>query len=178
MTPLPFPDLPMAAEGVALRPWRRDDAPQRFAAFNDPLCLRFSWPLTEPFTQEHVAQAFDRDEAQRTSGTGLSLALADAVDPDHVLGGVGLYDMDTQPATGYWLAAHARGRGVATAALRLLSDWALNDLVDRLTLTCAPDNVASQRVAERAGFTRERVIRNHIQFQGRPRDSVLFRRSR
>ncbi|MCZ7588426.1 MAG: GNAT family N-acetyltransferase [Gaiella sp.] len=61
---------------------------------------------------------------------------------------------------GYWLRAEARGRGFATFAVRSVAGWALDQLgVQRLQLTTAPDNIASQRVAERAGFTREGLLR-------------------
>jgi RimJ/RimL family protein N-acetyltransferase len=44
----------------------------------------------------------------------------------------------------------------------------------RLELTCSPDNVGSQRVAERAGFVREGVLRSHLPYKGARRDSVMF----
>ena len=69
----------------------------------------------------------------------------------------------------------ARGRGVATRATKLLSRWALTEAdVERLELTTHPENVASQRVAEKAGFTREGVLRAHTAFREGRRDSVLF----
>ena len=75
-------------------------------------------------------------------------------------------------ATGW---RRTRGRGVATHAVRLIADWAFRDLqVARLDLNCGPDNLASQRVAERCGFTREGVLRSHIPFKGTRRDTVVF----
>jgi RimJ/RimL family protein N-acetyltransferase len=50
---------------------------------------------------------------------------------------------------GYWVAAAARGRGVATRALRLVCEWRQER---PLRLVTHPRNVASQRVAEKAGF--------------------------
>ncbi|SDJ98637.1 Acetyltransferase (GNAT) domain-containing protein [Actinopolyspora mzabensis] len=67
-----------------------------------------------------------------------------------------------------------RGRGAATRTLRLLARWVFDHLtLARLELTCAPDNTASQRVAERCGFVREGVLRSHMCFQGGRRDSVM-----
>jgi RimJ/RimL family protein N-acetyltransferase len=78
-------------------------------------------------------------------------------------------------ALGYWLAAGARGRGVATHAVRLLAQWAFTELgLARLELTCGPDNAASQRVAERCGFVREGLLRSYVPFKGERRDSVIY----
>ena len=64
---------------------------------------------------------------------------------------------------GYRLAEPARGRGVATEAVRLLAGWALGVLrLERLELMIHPENTASQRVAERCGFKREGLLRSHM----------------
>jgi RimJ/RimL family protein N-acetyltransferase len=56
---------------------------------------------------------------------------------------------------GYWLLPVARGRGFATTAVRLLSNWAVRELgFTKVRLTAAPDNERSQRIAERSGFRR------------------------
>jgi RimJ/RimL family protein N-acetyltransferase len=62
---------------------------------------------------------------------------------------------------GYWVGADARGRGVATTATRLAGNWAFEAVPElaRLQLRAAVENVASNRVAEKAGFTREGVLR-------------------
>ena len=44
----------------------------------------------------------------------------------------------------------------------------------RTRAACGPENLASQRVAERCGFTREGVLRSHVPFKGGRRDSVVF----
>ena len=77
---------------------------------------------------------------------------------------------------GYWVAAPARGQGVCTRALTLLSRWALTEPeLRRLELITDPDNHASQRVAEKVGFRREGVLRSHLLHpDGRLRDSVMF----
>ena len=63
---------------------------------------------------------------------------------------------------GYWVTASSRGRGICTRALRLLARHGLEELeLQRLELITDPDNIASQRVAEKVGFRREGVLRAH-----------------
>ncbi len=61
---------------------------------------------------------------------------------------------------GYATAPWARGRGVATATLRLLTRWALGEGMQRLALRIVPENIASRRVAETCGYTFEGVLRS------------------
>ena len=77
---------------------------------------------------------------------------------------------------GYWCANEARGRGLTTRALRLVARFGLEELgLGRLELITDPDNLASQRVAKKVGFTREAVLRSHLLHpDGRRRDSVMF----
>jgi RimJ/RimL family protein N-acetyltransferase len=76
---------------------------------------------------------------------------------------------------GYWLLPEARGRGFATRAVRLVARWALRELgLARLQLLAEPSNEASQRVAERSGFTREGVLRSYTELDGRRLDYVMF----
>lgn len=175
MSALPFPDPPLADATTALREWDRTDTAQKFAAFSDPVCLRFSWPHVEPFTEVHVREQFDENERARLRGDAINFAVVHALDRDDIRGGAAIYDLDrdqARAAVGYWLPPHARGRGVATRTVLMLARWAFDELaVARLELTCAPDNVASQRVAERCGFVREGVLRSHIRFKEGRRDT-------
>ena len=76
---------------------------------------------------------------------------------------------------GYWLRREARGQGAATTAVRLVSGWAFTKLgIRRLNLLTAPENAASQRVAERAGFTREGLLRAWLPTSGGRRVSVMY----
>ena len=64
---------------------------------------------------------------------------------------------------------------MATHAVRLIARWAFDDLgIARVALTCAPDNDASQRVAERCGFTCEGLLRSHMPFKDGRRDTLMF----
>jgi RimJ/RimL family protein N-acetyltransferase len=166
----------LADEVVLLRRWRETDVPAQLDAFSDPLFQRFSdWaPHTEADARAYLAE----HEQARHDGKQIEFALVEPRDDTVVLGGASLNNVNLEQgraAIGYWLASHARGRGIATHAVRLISRWAFQDLrLARLYLTCGPDNRGSQGVAERCGLTREGVLRSHIPFKGVRRDTVVF----
>lgn len=175
---LPFSATPLADDVVLLRPWRETDVPAKLMAFSDPIVQRFSWPRTTAYTEADARSYFVEQEQARLRGEELNFALVEPKDEGTVLGGGSLYDVDLgqgRAAVGCWLAAEARGRGVASHAVRLLARWAFAGLgVARLELTCGPDNVASLRVAERCGFVCEGTLRSHVPFKEGRRDTVIF----
>src|SRR5262252_744886 len=177
MAELGFPVPPLADDVVLLRPWYEADVPGKVLAFTDPVVQRFSWRTT-PYPEADARSALAEQEEARLRGEELNFALVEPGDQAAMLGGCSLYDVRLDQgcaALGYWLAPRARGRGVATHAVRLLARWAFDELgIVRVVLTCAPDNQASQRVAERCGFTREGLLRSHMPFKGGRRDTVLF----
>jgi len=77
---------------------------------------------------------------------------------------------------GYAISPWARGRGHATEALRLLTDWAFADGIIRATLLIAVSNSASSRVAEKCGYTLEGVLRSVHQKNGRREDMQSWSR--
>jgi RimJ/RimL family protein N-acetyltransferase len=81
----------------------------------------------------------------------------------------------TTGSVGYWLLPTARGRGVATRAVRLLSAWAAGDLgVTNLRLVTEPENERSRRVAERSGFRPTGVRHHSASIDGRLIDQVVY----
>jgi RimJ/RimL family protein N-acetyltransferase len=175
---LALPDPPLADAVVALRGWQAADVPSAIMGFADSTVQRFSWMGTAPYTEADAYGFFAHQDQARHRGEELNLAFNDPGDPRAVLGGGSIYGIDLEQGratVGYWLTPAARGRGIATHATLLMARWAFATLaIARLELTCGPDNVASQRVAERCGFTREGVLRSYIPFKGGRRDTVMF----
>jgi RimJ/RimL family protein N-acetyltransferase len=157
---------------LVLRPWREEDAPAVYEACQDAELLHWIPVIPRPYTREH-ARAFVTGEVELGPH---NLAVTER--GDVVVGAIGMRVNDQLRTghIGYWCAAGARGRGVTTRALRLLSRYALDELkLERLELITDPDNLASQRVAEKVGFRREGVLRSHLVHpDGRRRDSVMF----
>jgi ribosomal-protein-serine acetyltransferase len=76
---------------------------------------------------------------------------------------------------GYWLRTSATGRGYATRCTRLVAQWAFKELgLQRIEIVAAVGNVASQRVATRAGATREGIARNRLRHGQKQLDAVVF----
>ena len=160
---------------VALRAWAEDDVPALVRACSDPLTQRYT-SVPTPYTPED-ARLF---VAGGRSSTGLPLAVVRADDTAAVVGAVGLHAVDIERSRGeigYWTAPWARRSGVASRALALLSGWAVAPGglgLRRVELYAEPDNLASQMVAERAGFLRGDLVRGGIALRGRRRDVVRF----
>jgi RimJ/RimL family protein N-acetyltransferase len=170
--PLPADDL------VRFRKWRKRDRPALYAAFSDPEILRFSWSHAEPFTEADAGAFIEWVEQGRRHGDQVQLAMVAPQDDEEILGCISLYRVELderRAAIGYWVAAGARRRGVATRAVQLMAAWAFDELrLARLELTTAPDNEGSQRVARRCGFVEEGRLRSHLEFKGGRRDTVVF----
>jgi RimJ/RimL family protein N-acetyltransferase len=157
---------------LVLRPWTEEDVPALVEACNDPDIRRLIPVIPVPYT-ERDGLAFVRGEVE--GSPEYSFAVAEGGSLVAAIG-MGLNSHRYRGHIGYWVASWARERGVCTRALRLLSRWALDELgLQRVELITDPDNVASQRCAERVGFRREGVMRAHLRHpDGRIRDSVMF----
>ncbi|MFG1746920.1 GNAT family N-acetyltransferase [Micromonospora chalcea] len=154
----PQPTLP-AEGGLVLRPWADGDAPSVLAAYQDPEIRR--WHTRRPASPEQVLQWFahSRRAWQEETGASWAVTRGDEVVGRMTLGGVNLDDGEA--ACAYWVVPAARGTGVASGALRALSAWALADgRLHRLWLDHSTGNVASCRVAVKAGFRLEGTKRS------------------
>jgi RimJ/RimL family protein N-acetyltransferase len=176
MPELPLPSPPLADELVTLRPYRPDDADALAAALQDPEIPRWT-VIPAPYTDRDAHRFLSRLEPGRRAGRELALAITASVGGG-LLGGCGLINFDRENSraeVGYWVAREARGRGVGTRTVILLSRWALRTLdLERLELLANPGNEASQRLAERAGFTREGLLRSYRPRKGVREDFVMF----
>lgn len=98
---------------------------------------------------------------------------------DALLGGVTLSNVRrgvAQTASlGYWAGEMYAGNGYISAAARAAVRYGFEDLdLHRVEAACQPDNPASLRVLEKAGFTREGIARAYLKINGAWRDHVLF----
>lgn len=168
----------ISGTGVRLRAFRPEDAEALAVSFDDPLCQRFLPPLPAPFTVEHAERFIAERVAAIFADGGATYAVADPA-TDELIGGAGFDRVVPgrgQAEVGYWTSPWARRRGVATAALRVLTAHALDRGLERLELLTHWDNPASQRVALAAGYQREGVRRGALPGRDGRADMVAFAR--
>lgn len=167
------PEPRLEAEGIALRPFQVNDAAAVADACRDPAILRFTF-MQEGFTQAEAVQWIDRANERWSDGHPL-FAIVDP-DDDRLLGEVGLnVNARHISAEGhYWVTASDRQRRVASRALGLVADWGFSNGIERLFLVIHPENVASNRLAESMGFTREGILRSYEPIKGERPDMVSW----
>ncbi len=158
---------------VLLRPWRKEDAPAVTAACQDPEIPRFT-RVPSPYGEEDARSFIG--EVLRGDAPGVQFAIAGSAGGE-LLGSAAVWPVHEPQVgeIGYWVAAPARGGGVATRAVRLLSRYALDELeMVWVQLMIEPENVASMRVAEKAGFEREGLLRSWANIKGSRRDLYSY----
>jgi RimJ/RimL family protein N-acetyltransferase len=149
---------------------------EAFAAMlGDPDIVRFT-RLPSPAPPDFPDAWLARYEQGRRDGTSDAFAIED--DAGEFLGCVMAFGIEDDALTGelgYVVAPAARGRGVATQALRLLTAWAFDERgLLRLELMISVDNAASKAVAERVGYVREGVMRSVYVREGTREDQELW----
>jgi ribosomal-protein-alanine N-acetyltransferase len=176
MPEIPLPNPHLADATVALRPWRQSDLAELVGACQDPEIPRWT-AVPAPYGEREAREYLGRAEVDRRSGRELGLAVVDPGD-SRLLGSCGLARFDWQDRkveVGYWVAAPARRRSVGSRSTLLLSHWAISALgMERVELLANPANEASQRLAERAGFTREGLLRDYRRRKGEREDLIMF----
>ncbi len=169
-------DLPEElTDGVLrLRPWKLDDVPALVAACNDPTLSRWLPNMPSPYTEAAGREFIESQPERNAEGSG-NVGVFDA-QTGELLGACGFGEKPSERVEfGYWVASAHRGRGIAPRALRLIARWvAENTGAKRLQLHADVENVASQRVAEKAGFTREGIQRSWMDIRGERRDMVSY----
>jgi len=147
---------------IRLVPFDRSHLEDLGQVIEDPDVLRFT-RVPVPPPEDFPEMWFASYEAGRADGTREAFAIVDAGSGGFL--GIAVaprIDRETRTAElGYVIAPHARGRGVATEALRQLTAWAFETLDPmRLELLISVENDASKRVATKAGYAYEGTLRN------------------
>jgi len=159
-----------------IRDWQIQDAPSLAKYANNIkiwINLRDAFP--HPYGLED-AEAFISCVAEADPVTMFAIATG-----SEAIGGIGLMvgkDVHRYTAEmGYWLAEPYLGKGIMTHAVQFLTTWAFQNLrLHRISAEPYATNTASHQVLERAGFTREGVLRSSVFKDGKILDQFIYSR--
>lgn len=168
--------LPTSLPGVVLRSWRASDKPDLVQQANNRKVWR---NMTHTFPHPYTAD--DADLWLRIAAApGPSIQLAIEVD-GRAAGGIGVIAGEgifcNTAQFGYWLGEGYWGRGIASASAQALAQRIASERrFARLEAQVFEWNPPSMRVLEKAGFTREALLRCAATKDGRLIDTVLYAR--
>jgi RimJ/RimL family protein N-acetyltransferase len=174
---IPAPNPPLSDGVVTLRQWEAVDVAVLVESLDgDTEVTRWLDLVPQPYGKSEARTWVQEAASYWHEGTAAPFAVTDTASGE-VVGGVGFRWVDLTQAigeVGYWLRRQARGRGLTTRAVWLVSNWALETLeCERLQLRADELNVPSRRVAEKVGYRREGVLRSQ-QFSVREQRRVDF----
>lgn len=172
-------EQPEISDGsILIRAFGPDDVKAIYEAVRESMAELMPWmPWCHPSyaIEETAVWVMGREEVW-LKGTDYAFAICDA-QTGRFLGSVGLNKLDYQNRNanlGYWVRTSATGRGVATAATRLLARWGFEHLgLQRVEIVASVENLPSRRVAIKAGAQKEGIMRRALWLNERAHDAVL-----
>ena len=171
---------PLADDAIRLDPLEEAHVPEFVELIADEAVQRFTLVPTgagESFVRDWIT----RYQAGWDDGSRVGFCIR-SVSDGAFLGFAAIVELELdarQGEIGYMVAPAARGRGVSVCAVDLLTRWAFDDLgLERLELRIDVANAASERVAERAGYRRDGVLRNAHFKEGLRSDTGIWSRLR
>ncbi|MFC3683717.1 GNAT family N-acetyltransferase [Hydrogenophaga luteola] len=162
-----------------IRRFNPSDAPSMYSAVKASLAELVYWM---PWCKEDYALQDAEEWVQFTlkaweEGIEYPLGIFETA-TGAVVGGTGINHL-TKPYRigniGYWVSTEHLGRGVAKQAAKQAALLGFGELaLTRLEIVVLTHNIASQKVAESLGATRECQARNRLYFQGKPHDAFVY----
>jgi ribosomal-protein-serine acetyltransferase len=166
--PRPLPSGPRLTTRLVLRPFRRRDADPLVAAVRASMPELAQWlPWPHPRYGRLDALRFIRDSSTAwAEGRAHDFAIRDLGDESLHLGNISVWPTSRREQSGeigYWMRTDFTGRGIAAEAGSRVLTVAFEELdMHRVVLRIAVGNRASERVAEKLGFSREGLLRKEV----------------
>jgi ribosomal-protein-alanine N-acetyltransferase len=177
-SPFPFPIL--ETERLILREWLDSDVEAMFNLFGREEVVRYTpiIPHTDPSLSLATIKRFRARFHEKQEGMVWAIIRKDT---GEVIGETGINEWVKEHfriVIGYSLNSHHWGNGFATEAVGRIIAYAFEDFplfnVNRIEATTDPANVASIRVLENLGFTKEAYMRQSEIEKGKAVDSLMY----
>ncbi|MDX6384345.1 MAG: hypothetical protein QOK48_1918 [Blastocatellia bacterium] len=169
----------LTENSILIRPFRAGDEDALYEAVRESVAEVSAWLpwCHQDYSIEESREFITSREIASQGGEWYSFGIFEK-ESGRFLGGVGINFINRVHRLanlGYWVRTSAAGNGVATTATRLAARFAFEQVgLQRIEIVAAVNNIASQRVAEKAGAKREGVLRRRLWFRGQSLDAVLF----
>lgn len=163
---------------VALRPFVATDVEALVEAARESTRENYPWlSWCHPNYGESDARNWVEHAATVWETGERNFAITDSVSV-RLLGGCDLtrFDPDLRWANlGYWVRSSSTRRGVATSAVRLMARHVFGEReFNRIEIIMSVKNIASRKVAEKAGAKLEGILRNRLNLHGEAHDACMF----
>jgi ribosomal-protein-serine acetyltransferase len=169
----------MPALKIGIRRYQLDDAPGLYEAARESIADIYPWMkwCHPDYSIEDSRSWVPLAVADWEAGAAYDFVVYD-LDTGRFLGAVGINQINRLhnfANLGYWIRSSAAGHGLAPQAVRLCARFGFEELkLQRIEIVAAVGNTRSQRVAEKAGATREGVLRRRLNIDGTWHDAVMF----
>ncbi|MEY3973583.1 MAG: hypothetical protein RJA71_895 [Actinomycetota bacterium] len=164
---------------VTLRPSSEIDIDSIFDACQDPLIPAFT-TVPAHYTIDHAIEFVRSDPFSFAERRELRFIVEHGNGSDKKFAGViSLHTINIKnhvAEVGYWMEKSMRGKGIATAAVSMITDYGISTIgFRRIDGLADIDNQASQKVLMKAGFEKEGILRNKVTREdGQQIDMALF----
>lgn len=172
-------DLLLSDGTLGLRQFRLEDVPSLFAAVQESMPQLSAWMVWAHanYSLEDTRAFVAKCGPGWEKGEQYTFAIVDIHD-GQLLGSVGLSALNRTHGfanLGYWVRTRNTRHGIATSATRMAARFSFDKLaLNRIELLVPTTNVASQRVAEKAGAHREGLLRKRLRLNGIIHDALIY----
>ena len=164
---------------ITLRKPHLDDTQAVFDGCQDPLIPRFT-AISADYSMAHALDYVQRTDASVRTQRELPFVIEFGNGDDKVFAGtISFHSLSVKNSVGelgYWMTSSMRGKGIATTAARMLTDYGFASIgFKRVEALVDIENVASAKLLESAGYQREGLLKNKVtRDDGRQVDMYLF----
>ena len=173
-------EVPTITRGlITLRKPHLDDTQAVFDGCQDPLIPRFT-AISADYSMAHALDYVQRTDASVRTQRELPFVIEFGNGDDKVFAGtISFHSLSVKNSVGelgYWMTASMRGKGIATTAARMLTDYGFSSIgFKRIEGLVDIENIPSAKLLEGAGYEREGLLKNKVtRDDGRQVDMYLF----
>jgi RimJ/RimL family protein N-acetyltransferase len=163
---------------ITVRPYQQEDAPEVYAAVNESQNEVAHWLVELKGLSLNDVQDYIASQPQKWNEDNAFNFVVLESDSNKIVGGCGLTQINRRHRLCnlyFWIRTSVTGHGYATRAVVLMARFAFDSLgMQRMEIVIEPENLASLRVAEKAGAISEGYLRSRLYNRGESKDAVIF----